>query len=54
MPCDSIIVKGELFVDEVSLTGENIPIAKFKLNDNSKMIDATHWIFEGSRVETKK
>jgi P-type E1-E2 ATPase len=31
VPCDSIIIKGELFVDEVNLTGENVPIAKFKL-----------------------
>jgi cation-transporting P-type ATPase 13A2 len=31
VPCDSIIVNGELFVNEASLTGENVPIAKFKV-----------------------
>lgn len=33
IPCDSILVRGEMFVDEVSLTGENVPIAKFSLLD---------------------
>lgn len=31
VPCDSIIVNGELFVDEASLTGENVPISKLRL-----------------------
>lgn len=32
-PCDSIILQGELFVDEAGLTGENVPIGKFRLRD---------------------
>jgi cation-transporting ATPase 13A3/4/5 len=54
VPCDSIVVKGELFVDEVNLTGENVPIAKFKLIDDGKHSEKSHWLFEGSKVETMK
>ena len=28
VPCDSIVIKWDLFVSEVGYTGENIPIAK--------------------------
>lgn len=54
IPCDSIVLRGELFVDEVSLTGENVPIAKFRLTDRSKADDKSHWLFEGSKLETMK
>lgn len=54
IPCDSIVVRGEMFVDEVSLTGENVPIAKFKLINEDKIDDKSHWLFEGSKVETMK
>ncbi len=54
IPCDSIVVKGELFVDECNLTGENVPIAKFKIIDDTKHSDKSHWLFEGSKVETMK
>lgn len=32
-------------MDEVSLTGENVPIAKFKLIDEGKIYDKSHWLF---------
>ena len=54
VPCDSIVVKGELFVDECNLTGENVPIAKFKIIDDANHSDKSHWLFEGSKVETMK
>jgi cation-transporting ATPase 13A3/4/5 len=31
-----------------------VPIAKFKLNDESKIRESAHWLFEGSLVETKR
>ena len=37
IPCDGIVVRGELFVDEVSLTGETVPIAKFAVADGRKV-----------------
>jgi cation-transporting P-type ATPase 13A2 len=52
IPCDSIVMRGELFVDEVSLTGENVPIAKFGLGE--KVHEKSHWLFEGSKLETIK
>lgn len=29
IPCDCIVMKGDIYVNEASLTGEDIPIAKF-------------------------
>lgn len=54
IPCDSIVVRGEMFVNEMNLTGENVPIAKFKIVDDKKHNDKSHWLYEGSKVETKK
>ena len=48
------MVRGELFVDEASLTGENVPIAKQSLVDQRQVLDSSHWIFEGSQLETMK
>lgn len=31
VPCDSIVLKGSAFVNEVGFTGENIPVGKFAL-----------------------
>ena len=50
IPCDSIILEGELFVDEASLTGENVPIAKFQLSDAQAKNQSCHWVYEGSKV----
>ena len=45
IPCDSIVLRGELFVDEVNLTGENVPIAKCSLLNDSAHHDKSHWLF---------
>lgn len=37
IPCDSIILAGDLFMDEASLTGETVPIPKFKLEEYTKV-----------------
>jgi magnesium-transporting ATPase (P-type) len=39
-----------MFVNEMNLTGENVPIAKFKIVDDKKYNDKSHWLFEGSKV----
>lgn len=54
VPCDSILLKGELFIDESGLTGESVPIPKFRLTDHSKILSKSHWIYEGSKVKTIK
>lgn len=33
MPCDCLLTEGDIFVNEASLTGESIPIAKFPVLD---------------------
>ncbi len=43
-----------MFVNEMNLTGENVPIAKFKIVDDKKYNDKSHWLFEGSKVQTMK
>ena len=52
VPCDSILLNGEIYVDESTLTGENVPIAKTPLKLVSKSSEAQHWLYEGSKIET--
>jgi magnesium-transporting ATPase (P-type) len=44
IPCDAILLKGEISVDEVALTGESFPSPKFNLTDLSRIHDKGHWI----------
>lgn len=39
-------------MDESSLTGETVPIPKFKLTDYTEVEQKNHWVFEGSVVKT--
>lgn len=51
------MVKGQLFVNEASLTGETIPIGKFaaeELSQASLAQKQDRWIFEGSKIMQKK
>ena len=41
-------------MDEVSLTGENVPISKTKVKEPSQLLSSSHWLYEGSKLETKK
>ena len=50
IPCDAVVVRGELFVDEVSLTGENVPVPKTRVLDAGKIDESSHWLWEGSRL----
>ena len=55
LPCDCLIVAGEAFVNEVSLTGENIPISKTpQLDPNMTKLESSNWLHEGtSIIETR-
>jgi magnesium-transporting ATPase (P-type) len=54
IPCDSIVVARDLFVNEVGFTGENIPVGKFELADQTKVFEGQHWVYEGSAVVSLK
>jgi P-type E1-E2 ATPase len=47
---DGILVSGEVFVNEASLTGESIPVGKFPALDLAQTKKETTWIVEGSKV----
>lgn len=54
LPCDVAILSGELFANEASLTGESLPIAKFPLQYNDKILnfdeDKRHILLEGTVI----
>jgi P-type E1-E2 ATPase len=50
IPCDCVLIKGDVLVNEANFTGENLPILKVKLEHVSQMEHTNHWIYEGSEV----
>jgi cation-transporting P-type ATPase 13A2 len=54
VPCDCLVIQGELFVNEVNLTGENVPIPKTAVSEEKNFYDKNHWLFEGSKVDTMR
>lgn len=48
LPCDSIIIKGELYLNEASLTGENVPIGKTPPMSFKDTETHNCWLNEGS------
>lgn len=50
IPCDCILLRGEIYVNEASLTGENIPIGKFPPISMEKITEDSCWLFEGAKV----
>jgi cation-transporting ATPase 13A3/4/5 len=58
LPCDCILLSGELLLNEASLTGESIPIPKFSLENDQKKFsfvdEKRSSLFEGTRVLSAK
>ena len=48
--CDSLILQGEVFVNEANLTGESIPIAKFATTSILSTFESYTWLNEGSQI----
>jgi P-type E1-E2 ATPase len=32
MPCDAVLIQGEAYMNEHSLTGESVPVGKFRVS----------------------
>ena len=41
LPCDCVLLSGEILLNEVSLTGENIPIPKIPLQESEELYSYT-------------
>jgi cation-transporting P-type ATPase 13A2 len=58
LPCDCILLSGELLLNESSLTGESIPIPKFSLEHDSMQFsfqnEKRSCLFEGTKVMSSK
>ena len=60
MPCDTIIIKGSVIVNESMLTGESTPITKLFLSNNDILYDTTtvesdkHIFFCGTKIVQKR
>jgi cation-transporting ATPase 13A3/4/5 len=57
VPCDCILLSGEVFVNEVTLTGESIPVPKCKLEGGpdgyfieDQKANVKSVLFEGTQV----
>jgi cation-transporting P-type ATPase 13A2 len=61
VPCDCILISGELFLNEVSLTGESLPIPKEPIESCSQseelfdpLFFKKNYLFEGTQVLSSK
>lgn len=50
IPCDCLLIGGELYLNEASLTGESVPIAKTPVTTPQQAKVEASWLFEGSTV----
>lgn len=54
LPCDCVLLSGDLLMNEASLTGESIPIPKIPVEDLDQpisfMTDKRHCLYEGTKV----
>lgn len=54
MAADCIVGSGDIYVNEANLTGESIPIGKFRIQFLEQLEISNTWIYEGSKIlETK-
>lgn len=57
MPCDCILISGELLIDEQTLSGESIPVQKEPLKYTSNFsvnANKRHVIFDGTKILLSK
>jgi P-type E1-E2 ATPase len=47
---DGIVITGEVFLNEASLTGESVPVGKFPAENVEKAKLDNRWLFEGGKV----
>lgn len=52
--CDCVLVRDEVYVNEASLTGENIPIGKSAATQVKNTEEHIYWLYEGSKVVEKR
>ncbi|KAL4468761.1 hypothetical protein ABPG74_005264 [Tetrahymena malaccensis] len=57
LPCDSLLLSGDVLVNESSLTGESLPIPKISIDQNEQQDDLfhienmkNHILYEGTKV----
>jgi cation-transporting ATPase 13A2 len=50
IPCDCVLISGEIYVNEASLTGENVPIGKFPAVSMANLNEDNCWLFEGAKI----
>ena len=52
IPCDCVLIKGEVMIDEASLTGESVPVPKNSLSENGLQYEPSSGftLFEGTKV----
>jgi len=54
IPCDCVLISGEVMLNEASLTGESVPVPKFPLDKTNQNFsfheDKRNSLFEGTKV----
>jgi cation-transporting ATPase 13A2 len=50
IPCDAMVLSGDIYVNEANLTGESYPIGKFPVTTIESTDENNTWLFEGSKV----
>lgn len=50
MPCDCLLLTGEAYANEASLTGESVPVGKYKVERHDNIYEHNRWLLEGSNI----
>jgi magnesium-transporting ATPase (P-type) len=48
MPCDAVLIQGDAYMNEESLTGESVPVAKLIVQELKKDLPDKYILFEGT------